>query len=311
MIHVAKILCRGYEKLRESAPDWLIDDGPPDAKWAIDRLSELEGADSLPMNGDMSELLFKLDDVFQMSPYIVDEKRKWEACEWSGFIEDRALNRQSMLVNYGRDITSMDELLKMDKEAIKRWVDARGLVYVKEHDLNNSPVTVYDIPNLMKKHIRRAKEIEASILYVMNNWGRVLSLQKMVSLVLMLLVSPQHKRVVQILQHTGALYQSSHDNYIDFLKRSTEALRKTSTLPSGEKVTYQEVASLAYIEFSSGRVESVFNAEKEIRNRTTQSVKLEFPDGRNWTEESFDKEFKRCCDDILQQGWRRSEHGNR
>ena len=54
-------------------------------------------------------------------------------------------------------------------------------------------------------------------------------------------------------------------------------MRKTSTLPNGEKIDYKRVAELAYLEFASGRIERKSNAEQEIRNRIGPTVPLVYP----------------------------------
>lgn len=69
-------------------------------------------------------------------------------------------------------------------------------------------------------------------------------------------------------------------------------MRKTSTLPNGEKIDYKRVAELAYLEFASGRIERKSNAEQEIRNRIGPTVPLVYPTWKHEASEAkFDKKF--------------------
>jgi len=54
----------------------------------------------------------------------------------------------------------------------------------------------------------------------------------------------------------------------------TTALRK-STNCRGLKPTSQEVASWSYLEFSTGRSANRYDEEKELKNRTSKTVKME------------------------------------
>ena len=98
--------------------------------------------------------------------------------------------------------------------------------------------------------------------------------------------------MLQILKHVGALNAESHDDTpsrLKNLKRASEVLRKIGTLPDYRKISQKRVAALAYLEFSFGRIESLTNQEKEVANRSEESVPLIYPDATGVAAEQLKK----------------------
>ena len=64
-------------------------------------------------------------------------------------------------------------------------------------------------------------------------------------------------------------------------------------LPDGSHLSIRKVAVLAYLELSSGRIDRLYDREKELTNRRDETISLPYPhEHRVATEEGDDRLFE-------------------
>ena len=178
----------------------------------------------------------------------------------------------------------------------------RKLRYVMEHDEKTCAVHFTELPELVKmiRNKQKKKEVSKCFTILCNNWGVKLSLQKLVGLCLRMLVHAKPRNVLKIIELSGAVDAEDHDEYIQRLKKVTETLRKTLVAIDEEgnlnyDLSVEEICAYCYLEHTSGRIETVYDEEKEIDNRTRNSIRMLFPiqeGSRVWTEQAYDDKFK-------------------
>eukprot|EP00438_Fugacium_kawagutii_P015715 Skav235338 [mRNA] locus=scaffold520:835817:838874:+ [translate_table: standard] len=213
-------------------------------------------------------------ELFSMAPYLVDAGLCW-----------RSLN------------TVIEE---MDRS---QPAQLNGIDYKSDHDEKND---LFGVRELHRALQTAPPAVKTAIVSLVEKWSADLSMHKLVTLALMIHGDEEPWQIMEILDATEAYWATDHDQFIKRLKLASEIIRKTMSLPSGKELTVKRVAALAYLEFSSGRVESRYDPEKEVANRSEETISLVYPNEQGnceFKKEDLDKRVTWPADGATRETW--------